>query len=623
MVVPEELAVLPQWVTWKLEKRHGKLTKIPYQCNGRKAEADNPETWTTFAEASAASPNVGFVLQPPYIGIDLDHCVENGVVHPEAQEVVDYYDSYTHLSPSGTGLHIIAKGHVGKQVKERMPWGGNLEAWDHNHYLTFTDDSLNGLEIKDAEFWHPGDERIIRNCRLHSDKFEALFDDGDCSNYKSESEADIALANIFAARTPDGQQIERLLRRSALAREKWDTPDTGSINLWRRVIEPALRDRKPSRDASPTAWTGTYEEDVQKQLYVEKVRSEAKSLLAAEEALRSKPALPPVGYTLKDAFEAEEVTVEYVVDPLQVVGHNVLMVAKYKLGKTTITQNLARCLVDGTDFLRYFKVRRLSGRVAIWNYELLPAQWNEWMSRMDIQHPEQIIPVHLRGKGTIPIWHPEVQEEVIEWMRASEVEYWIIDPTVKAWGNLLRSEGDNMGAAKFLDAIDEVKEKSGISNALLSHHTGRSEEAQERGRGVTRLEDWMDYGWYLTGVKDAVNFHADGRGPGMEKIRLSYSEEDLRTFSTDAEPMDEADSNDIAFQALVALYELEKAGVPLEKRITTAVTAKLKMDSNDKKNAVPQATSKGWIKREDGSGKAKLCSTTQLGRRELEKKGLL
>ena len=36
------------WVLWKLEKRDGKMTKVPYDAkNGQPAEADNPETWTS------------------------------------------------------------------------------------------------------------------------------------------------------------------------------------------------------------------------------------------------------------------------------------------------------------------------------------------------------------------------------------------------------------------------------------------------------------------------------------------------------------------------------------------------------------------------------------------------
>ena len=43
----------PRWVGWLNEPRgpEGKLTKVPYSPSGRKAEADDPATWGTKAEA--------------------------------------------------------------------------------------------------------------------------------------------------------------------------------------------------------------------------------------------------------------------------------------------------------------------------------------------------------------------------------------------------------------------------------------------------------------------------------------------------------------------------------------------------------------------------------------------
>jgi len=46
------------------------------------------------------------------VGIDLDKCrnPETGELEPEAQEIVRRMDSYTEVSPSGTGVHIYVIG---------------------------------------------------------------------------------------------------------------------------------------------------------------------------------------------------------------------------------------------------------------------------------------------------------------------------------------------------------------------------------------------------------------------------------------------------------------------------------------------------------------------------------
>src|SRR4051812_29118851 len=54
MTALDKLATLPRWVAWRNEKRDEKITKVPYSPRGdRKAEANDPSTWGTRAEAEA------------------------------------------------------------------------------------------------------------------------------------------------------------------------------------------------------------------------------------------------------------------------------------------------------------------------------------------------------------------------------------------------------------------------------------------------------------------------------------------------------------------------------------------------------------------------------------------
>lgn len=74
------------------------------------------------------------------------------------------------------------------------------------------------------------DDEVIRLCRNaeNAAKFASFFDDGDTSEYAGdESDADFGLLGILKFYTQDPEQLDRLMRRSALKREKWDEPRVG------------------------------------------------------------------------------------------------------------------------------------------------------------------------------------------------------------------------------------------------------------------------------------------------------------------------------------------------------------------------------------------------------------
>jgi putative DNA primase/helicase len=84
---------------------------------GHEATSTDPETWTDFETAQAAvrrwrGDGAGFVFTrtDPFVGIDLDHVIENGRLTDWAKSIVHTLASYTEVSPSGTGLHIIVRG---------------------------------------------------------------------------------------------------------------------------------------------------------------------------------------------------------------------------------------------------------------------------------------------------------------------------------------------------------------------------------------------------------------------------------------------------------------------------------------------------------------------------------
>jgi putative DNA primase/helicase len=137
--IPEELRVRPQWVVWKAVG--DRPDKVPYSArSGRRASSTDLLTWSTFQEALEAYENggfagLGFVFSSadPYAGVDIDTCVNrNGEVAGWALDIARYLDSYTELSASGTGLHIIVRGDVPNRRK------GDLEIYSSKRFFTVT-----------------------------------------------------------------------------------------------------------------------------------------------------------------------------------------------------------------------------------------------------------------------------------------------------------------------------------------------------------------------------------------------------------------------------------------------------------------------------------------------------
>ncbi len=137
--IPDELKSRPQWVVWKAVGE--KADKVPFSVRtGRRASSTDLMTWSTFEEAlevyeDGEYAGLGFVFSSadPYTGIDLDNCVnESGKIAGWALEIVHHFDSYTELSCTASGLHIIVRGDVPNRRK------GDLESYSSKRFFTVT-----------------------------------------------------------------------------------------------------------------------------------------------------------------------------------------------------------------------------------------------------------------------------------------------------------------------------------------------------------------------------------------------------------------------------------------------------------------------------------------------------
>lgn len=261
--IPNELTRRRQWVLWREETRNGKSTKVPYQSNGYRADSTDRNTWSTLRQVVAAYKRggydgIGIVLADGIAGVDLDKCrdPETRKLEAWAAKIVQNLDSYAEVSPSGRGVHVLAKATLPPKGRRR----GQIEMYDSDRYFTLTGDHLNDtpseicerqVEINDlhrAVFGDPEDHRtpaalvepvsladaelIERSSNAaNGAKFRKLWA-GDWSGYTSQSEADAALCSILAFWTgPDPERIDGLFRQSGLYRPKWERDDYRSRTI--------------------------------------------------------------------------------------------------------------------------------------------------------------------------------------------------------------------------------------------------------------------------------------------------------------------------------------------------------------------------------------------------------
>ena len=126
--IPERLKAIDQWVCWG---KPGKPPKVPYNpVTGYPAKAGQPETWTSFNKAVEAVKageykGVGFEFNNNgIVGIDLDTVrdPQTGYIDPTAVEIITDLDSYTEISASGYGFHILVQADLKlDKHKTRLP----------------------------------------------------------------------------------------------------------------------------------------------------------------------------------------------------------------------------------------------------------------------------------------------------------------------------------------------------------------------------------------------------------------------------------------------------------------------------------------------------------------------
>jgi hypothetical protein len=275
-LIPAELKERLQWVTWRYRWDGRKWTKVPY-CSkypGRKASSTDPKTWSDFATALLCFQHlrdsehqdpldgIGYVFSADdgYTGIDLDHCLgtDGSVLDWAEPYLAQFRPGYGEISPSRLGIKIIARGVLPGKGNKRSglgPNGAAVEMYDRGRFFTITGDAVDGppdvipdlgdvIATTHRQLFPPkevgpkgrakpdtaslpaDDENLLNKARSAKNgaKFCALFDRGDLSGHDGDwSRADFDLCGMLAFWwNGDAAAVDRMFRRSALMRVKWD-----------------------------------------------------------------------------------------------------------------------------------------------------------------------------------------------------------------------------------------------------------------------------------------------------------------------------------------------------------------------------------------------------------------
>ncbi len=278
--VPEELKRQNQWLCYRIEwdssaERDQKCPKAPHWSPtgkqlvttgtaSQKQWADY-ETAQEFVEVTNRSlpddkalDGVGFVFTPddPYVGIDLDDCVSaEGNISEPARDIAATMNSYTEVSQSGTGLHIIGRAPNGLDPSHKQKDTNlGIEFYDKNQYFATTGERVTGLpeqitksgdefQTLQKEYNDPrcnrtesvsspnsfdstnvSSRQVVRTAEDYGKReFRDLYEGRTLHKSKSESDAAFFIHCFFWCKG-DRDLVEQVIWDSDRPRPKWDDP---------------------------------------------------------------------------------------------------------------------------------------------------------------------------------------------------------------------------------------------------------------------------------------------------------------------------------------------------------------------------------------------------------------
>jgi len=524
--IPAELRALPQWVCWRYKLRDGKKTKEPCQVNGKHASSTNRDTWTDFDTAYRAASifdGIGFVFTPddPYTGVDLDSCVKDGVISPEAQARINGLDSYSEFSVRGEGVHILVRAEQRHSSKRKS----KVEAYNRGRFFAMTGNHIPGtpetIECRQVEldalllevFGPNGAEEkapslparpvdlsdadlIDRAMRVKKTgaEFTTMWN-GQIPAGKSHSEADYALCRHLAYWTAkDPQRIDRLFRQSRLMRAKWGRGDYRDRTIRRAIA--ACKDVYTPREPEPLPEPPP-----------ETFGAEAADGPLPEAEPEAEPSRRLL--TLADILSGDCPEVKWLVER-KIPEQSICMVAGDSgVGKSWIITHIGLCVAAELPVFGRFPTRRA-------NVLICDSEQGENLVRRRIRRLFTGLALHHSIPSDLPfIVHfgafkldkPEHVQTTADWLRRREIGLLLADPLIDCYPPNT-DENSSTSIAIYFERVRQVVAQTGCS-IVFCHHARKlsavgGNTAGERLRGSTAIKAVLDSFFFVRKLKGGV-----------------------------------------------------------------------------------------------------------------------
>lgn len=301
-VIPADMVNLPNWVARQGKIPYG-INGKPAKSNTPSTWSTLQEVKDFLKGAPPAYNGLGFMLERKnkIVCVDVDHCLENGKPNRTATKILAKLDTYTEVSQSGTGLHFFGPATMHKSsVKFKSPLddGTHIEMYagldntnNSGRFIALTADIYKGRKtlnnIQEGVDWllsmvpagkakapdkdnhnilspvaikeNTDDTITVSGVTYTADdipalinerqtgakqlKWHNLFYEGDLTAYDNDhSRADSALCSILCFWCHGKPAlIDKVFRKSALKREKWDRKSQGAKTYGELTIEKALQ----------------------------------------------------------------------------------------------------------------------------------------------------------------------------------------------------------------------------------------------------------------------------------------------------------------------------------------------------------------------------------------------
>lgn len=338
--IPAEMTAENRWVLWKYVDRGGKPSKVPYQPSGVAAKSNDPSTWSSYEAVQAvrakqpdAYSGIGFVLGDGWAGVDLDDVIESGQTKPWAEDLILSLNSYSEISPSGSGVKVFVKGEfadAGKNVK--LDDGSGVEVYCQGRYFTVTGEHYGGTPhaVNDAH-----DALHDIRYRFYSDGSERIDDPYQSMERRLEQ----------MPKSIQGQNGSRDLVHAACEIARWGFDDEDALCLLLHYNQHRCHPQWSEHEIK-RAW-----ESGKKRVAEDR---------EAGDPVRERPSVPRTPFALglvnDSVFAAKDYSQDFLIDRLVVAGEPLILGGPSKTLKTSVLVDIAVSLANGVPALGFFEV---------------------------------------------------------------------------------------------------------------------------------------------------------------------------------------------------------------------------------------------------------------------------